>query len=154
MKSSIVQTARNVQLPRQKADCEHGSQKADHPQQDRTGRAADLQGSKAYGHGPFGRLLKRDHDAERESGGHWEPNDQPEIRQNEAGPCLMAKSGVTNPSEDTIQIFLKFENEKIETAWFETDGCMSSTVLAHLLQSWPLERVLMRFWKSAESVAI
>ena len=59
---------------------------------------------------------------------------------------------ITSSSEDTIQIFLKFENEKVETAWFETDGCMSSTVLAHLLQSWPLERVLMRFWKSAESL--
>ena len=50
------------------------------------------------------------------------------------------------------RFFLKFENEKVETASFETDGCISSTVLAHLLQSWPLERVLMRFWRSPESL--
>ena len=35
---------------------------------------------------------------------------------------------ITGSCGDTIQIFLKFENEKVEKASFETDGCMSSTL--------------------------
>jgi len=35
---------------------------------------------------------------------------------------------ITGSCGDTIQIFLKFENEKVKEALFQTDGCGSSTV--------------------------
>jgi len=35
---------------------------------------------------------------------------------------------ITGSCGDTIQIFLKFENEKVKTALFQTDGCGSSAV--------------------------
>jgi nitrogen fixation NifU-like protein len=35
---------------------------------------------------------------------------------------------ITGSCGDTVQIFLKFENDKVKKASFETDGCMSSTV--------------------------
>ena len=35
---------------------------------------------------------------------------------------------VTGPCGDTMQIFLKFENEKVKDATFQTDGCGASAV--------------------------
>ena len=35
---------------------------------------------------------------------------------------------ITGSCGDTMQIFLKFENEKVKEALFQTDGCGSSTV--------------------------
>ena len=35
---------------------------------------------------------------------------------------------VTGPCGDTMEIFLKFDNDRIERAAFETDGCGSSAV--------------------------
>ena len=35
---------------------------------------------------------------------------------------------ITGSCGDTIQFFLKFENEKVKTALFQTDGCGSSSV--------------------------
>jgi len=35
---------------------------------------------------------------------------------------------ITGSCGDTVQIFLKFENDKVKKASFETDGCMSSAV--------------------------
>ena len=35
---------------------------------------------------------------------------------------------ITGSCGDTIQIFLKFENEEVKKALFQTDGCGSSTV--------------------------
>ena len=35
---------------------------------------------------------------------------------------------VTGPCGDTMEIFLKFENDRIKEASFQTDGCGSSTV--------------------------
>jgi nitrogen fixation NifU-like protein len=35
---------------------------------------------------------------------------------------------ITGSCGDTVQIFLKFENDKVKKASFETDGCMSSIV--------------------------
>ncbi|MBW1852383.1 MAG: iron-sulfur cluster assembly scaffold protein [Deltaproteobacteria bacterium] len=35
---------------------------------------------------------------------------------------------ITGSCGDTVQIFLKFENEKVKEASFKTDGCGSSTV--------------------------
>ena len=35
---------------------------------------------------------------------------------------------VTGPCGDTMQIFLKFENEKVKDVTFQTDGCGASAV--------------------------
>ena len=35
---------------------------------------------------------------------------------------------ITGSCGDTVQIFLKFKNEKVKEASFQTDGCGSSTV--------------------------
>ncbi|MCB2194190.1 MAG: iron-sulfur cluster assembly scaffold protein [Deltaproteobacteria bacterium] len=35
---------------------------------------------------------------------------------------------ITGPCKDTMEIFLKFENDRVKEASFETDGCGSSVV--------------------------
>ena len=47
---------------------------------------------------------------------------------------------VTGSCGDTIQIFLKFENNKVKKALFETNGCMSSTVCGSFAAELSLEK--------------
>ena len=47
---------------------------------------------------------------------------------------------VTGSCGDTIQISLKFENNKVKKALFETNGCMSSTVCGSFAAELSLEK--------------
>ena len=61
---------------------------------------------------------------------------------------------ITGSCGDTMEIYLKFQNNHVKKASFQTDGCGTSAVCGSFARKWPLAEHPMNCWKSPEKESL